>query len=89
MIIDTEYTRPNVTIETMKISEGFLYVYNYQGVHYRVFGSRKSLDDFIETGVNTWIFDTDVESEVENFGKIYEEDGEQRMKLNLQIRFLK
>lgn len=89
MIIDAEYIRPNITIETVEIAEGFLYVYNYQGIHYRVFDSRKSLNDFIEKGVSTWIFDTGIESELEKFGRIYEEDGEQRMKLNLQIRFLK
>lgn len=67
MITSVKYIRPNITIETIKISEGFLYVYNYQSVHYRVFDFRESLDDFIETGHKTWLFDIDTESEVEKF----------------------
>lgn len=74
MITSVKYIRPNITIETIKISKGFLYVYNYQGVHYRIFGSRESLDDFIETGNKTWLFDTDVESEVEKFVVIGDRD---------------
>jgi len=49
----TTYLRPNITTETITItnpnqSPKTLYVYNYKGVHYRVFSTQKHLENFLE-----------------------------------------
>lgn len=67
MIIDTEYIKPNITIETELIGAQKLYVYNYQGVHYRVFHSLLRLRDFITKESKTWNFECSNESQLEQY----------------------
>jgi len=57
MIIATKYIRPNITIETELIGTRKFYIYNYQGVHYRVFNSLLRLHDFITKESRTWNFE--------------------------------
>jgi len=37
MITKTQYIRPNITIETEIVGDEQYYVYNYQGIQYKVF----------------------------------------------------
>jgi hypothetical protein len=67
MIIATKYLRPNITIEYEMIDSKKYYVYNYQGVHYRVFNSLMSLGDFLFKEADTWIFDCCTEDELERY----------------------
>jgi YHS domain-containing protein len=53
MTSQTTHLRPNITVETITItnpnqSSKTLYVYNYKGVHYRVFSTQKHLENFLE-----------------------------------------
>ena len=53
MIAETTYIRPNITIETITHTnpnqpQKTAYVYNYQGVHYRVFSTQKDLEHFLQ-----------------------------------------
>ena len=48
-----EYITPNKTIETvsLKNTHSLLFIYNYQGTHFRVFTVLLSLISFFELGV--------------------------------------
>lgn len=63
-----EYITPNKTIETVsfKNTDKLLYIYNYKGIHYRVFTELLLLISFFERGVEPkHTFCTD--EEVDNF----------------------
>jgi len=49
---NTNYVTPNRTFETITIdgSNRFLYVYNYKGVHFRLFTEIFELAQFLELG---------------------------------------
>lgn len=67
MLIKTTYLRPNITVELEIIKSKKFYVYNYQGVHYRVFNSLKNLQSFIKRGSDVWVFDCDTENQLEKY----------------------
>lgn len=47
-----EYIRPNITIEVISVinncAETVYYVYNYKGTSFRLFSSKKHLEDFFD-----------------------------------------
>lgn len=47
MIITTTYIQPDITIESELIGLKKFYIYNYKGVHFRVFHSLADLKKFI------------------------------------------
>lgn len=67
MITATTYIRPNITIEYELIGLKKFYVYNYKGVHYRVFNSLKTLRDFLAKGCDLWIFECNTENELDKY----------------------
>lgn len=67
MITATKYIKPNITIETELIGTEKFYVYNYKGVHYRLFSSLLGLHDFIAKGSKTWDFECDNELQLERY----------------------
>ncbi len=50
--LEIEYIRSSRTIETIEVSSGdkakIYYIYNYEGIHFRLFGSLISLIQFFE-----------------------------------------
>lgn len=52
--LHTEYLQPNRTIETILVTKGAyaqtVWVYNDEGLHFRVFNSLLALFDFLNTG---------------------------------------
>jgi hypothetical protein len=52
--LHTEYLQPNRTIETILVTQGphtqTVWVYNDEGLHFRVFDSLIALFDFLNTG---------------------------------------
>lgn len=64
MITATTYIKSNITIDSESVGSRRFYVYNYKGVHYRVFNSSTNLRDFIAEGCKTWIFECDNENEL-------------------------
>ena len=69
MTFATTYLKPNITIETELIGVRKFYVYNYQGINYRVFCSLINLQNFIKKGQATWSFECCVESDLEEYFK--------------------
>lgn len=67
MIIATKYIRPNITIDSELIGTEKFYIYNYQGVHYRVFDSLDALNIFLNSEHTTWCFECETENELEKF----------------------
>lgn len=67
MILATTYLKPNITIESELIGSKKFYVYNYKGVHYRVFNSLMNLQKFIVKEYKTWIFECGTEDELEKY----------------------
>jgi len=67
MTLSTAYLKPNITIEAELIGSNKFYVYNYQGVHYRVFNSLMNLQKFIAKEYKTWIFECGTEDELEKY----------------------
>ena len=67
MITSVKYLKPNITIETEIIKAGKVYVYNYQGVHYRVFNSLVNLHKFMKDEIKTWDFECDSEKNLEKY----------------------
>ncbi len=67
MIAKTTYIRPNITIEYEIIGSRKFYIYNYKGIHYRVFCSLKNLRNFITKACETWIFECGTENELEKY----------------------
>ena len=65
MIEETEYIKPNVTIETELVGSERFYIYNYQGMHYRVFDSNVALNMFLSNESATWCFECDNELQLE------------------------
>ncbi len=69
MITSTKYIKPNITIETEHVGERTFYIYNYQGVHYRVFNSFSGLHNFVTNESKTWDFECDNEFQLEQYLK--------------------
>lgn len=67
MILTTTYLKPNITIESELIGSNKFYVYNYQGINYRVFNSLMSLQSFLVRECKTWIFECGAEDELEKY----------------------
>lgn len=65
MIITTTYIQPDITIESELIGLKKFYIYNYKGVHFRVFHSLANLKKFISWGKNTWFFECEKEDDLE------------------------
>lgn len=65
MIITTTYIQPDITIESELIGLKKFYIYNYKGVHFRVFNSLADLQKFISWGKNTWSFECEKEDDLE------------------------
>ena len=72
MITATEYIKPNITIETEVVGTRKFYIYNYQGVHYRIFNSLLALRNFIGKEYKTWDFECSSELKLEQYLKKYE-----------------
>ena len=69
---NVEYLTPNKTIETVsfKNTDRLLYIYNYKGIHYRVFIELLALINFLACGVEPkHTFCTD--EEVDEFISLY------------------
>lgn len=67
MNIATIYLRSDITIESEIIGAKKFYVYNDQGIYYRVFDSLIKLGKFIKGGCVTWIFECEAENELEKY----------------------
>lgn len=67
MITATAYIQPNITIESEIVGSKKFYVYNYKGVHYRVFRSRIKLQESLAKERKTWIFECNTEGELEEY----------------------
>lgn len=72
--IDTEYLRSNRTIDTVLITEGSLnitlWIYNYEGIHFRVFYTLLSVFNFIQNSIepeNSFYSETDLDNFLLNF----------------------
>ena len=63
----TTYLCPNITIETESVGANNFYVYNYKGIHYRVFDSSENLQNFLDIEKDTWIFECCTENELEEY----------------------
>ena len=66
--------RSNITIEALQLpipdngsSRKLMFLYNYQGEHYRLFESFKALKMFLDTGANTCCFETEDEQEIDSY----------------------
>lgn len=60
----TSYITPNRTLETIRLygSDAYLYVYNYKGVHFRLFMDLVELAQFFQLGTEPkYEFSDDVE----------------------------
>lgn len=69
MITSTKYIRPNITIDTEIFGAKKFYIYNYQGVHYRVFSSLLGLQTFVLNETKTWDFECGNEFQLEQYFK--------------------
>ncbi|MCK5320354.1 hypothetical protein KAJ61_03120 [Candidatus Parcubacteria bacterium] len=67
MTITTKYICPNITIDVGLVGLKKFYVYNYKGVHYRVFNSLINLRDFIASGYESCVFECETEDELEEY----------------------
>ena len=64
MVCHTEYITSNRTLETISLdgSDTYLYVYNYKGVHFRLFMDLVELAQFFQFGTEPkYDFSEDVE----------------------------
>ena len=65
--IDTTYIRPSRTIETILTpSKSVVFVYNYEGYHFRVFLDKKSMQTFFDDGIDS-SFGFDNETDLDNY----------------------
>lgn len=67
MITSTKYIKPNITIDTELVGELKFYIYNYKGVHYRVFSSLLGLQTFVLKETKTWDFECGNEFQLEQY----------------------
>jgi YHS domain-containing protein len=72
MTSQTTHLRPNITVETIALGNPnqtpkTLYVYNYKGVHYRVFSTQKHLENFLENIPAPILADFTNDSELDAF----------------------
>lgn len=78
MITATKYIKPNITIETNHVGAKKFYIYNYQGVHYRVFDSLDALNAFLNSERATWCFECETESDLNLFFEPWQEQSSPR-----------
>lgn len=68
--LEVEYLKPNRTIETVSIKNGklkkLLWIYNYEGTHFRVFDSLKEVIEFSNSSIEAK-HSFDKENELDNF----------------------
>ena len=67
MITEKKYLKPNITIETESVGMLKFYIYNYKGIHYRVFDSLVALNMFLNKTQATWCFECDSEIELNSY----------------------
>ena len=70
--IDVSYLRPSRTIETILLKKDnekrIVYVYNYEGVHFRVFNSVIDIIRFFDEDIDTKIiFETEKDEKLDNY----------------------
>lgn len=67
--VSTDYLRPNRTIETIHFSEknATFIMYNYQGVHFRLFATKIQLNNFLSQKPYKLLLETCSESEMDAF----------------------
>jgi hypothetical protein len=68
--IDTEYLRANRTIETIVVKQGIFskafWIYNYEGIHYRVFENLLDVFNFLNNSIEP-AHSFDNENKLDNF----------------------
>lgn len=67
MITSTCYLKSNITIEAEVIGADNFYIYNYKGIHYRVFKSSLTLNQFLNYEHPVWFFECNSERELDLF----------------------
>jgi hypothetical protein len=67
MITATIYLQPDITVDADLVGDRKLYMYNYRGIHYRVFRSIIDLQRFFRTGEESFVFDCESETELEKY----------------------
>jgi len=67
MMLATIYLCPNITVESFLVGVKKFYVYNYKGVHYRVFCSLEKLRQFLLQETNTFDFECENEKELDEY----------------------
>lgn len=63
-----EYFRPNRTLETYRnVETGHpFYVYNYEGIHYRLFQTKREKNNFFEKGIEPML-DFEIEESLDKY----------------------
>jgi YHS domain-containing protein len=67
MTLATLYIYPNITVESFLIGVRKFYIYNYKGVHYRVFCSLGNLRKFLSQEIDVHDFECESENELEKY----------------------
>lgn len=67
----TIHLRPSRTIEIVQKSKNVLFIYNYEGKHFRVFRTKEDIKDFLTNRSNNYIFETNSEIILENYIDLY------------------
>ncbi|MCB1144819.1 MAG: hypothetical protein KDK54_21405 [Leptospiraceae bacterium] len=71
--LETEYIRSDLTIEVLLIQDKIslktrvVYIYNYQGIHFRVFDSLLGLSQFFRSGEDASLIDFDTDEELDEY----------------------
>ena len=71
--LETEYIRSDLTIEVLLIQDKIsqktrvVYIYNYQGIHFRVFDSLLSLCQFFRSGEDACLIDFDTDEDLDEY----------------------
>lgn len=66
-MLATIYLHPNITVESFLVGVKKIYVYNYKGVHYRVFCSLEKLRQFLSQENETFDFECESENELDKY----------------------
>ena len=65
------YLRPSRTIEIVKLSmnkqSSILYIYNYEGYHFRVFKSKKNIKNFFMNNNYEIIYETNDNQDLDDY----------------------
>jgi hypothetical protein len=65
------YLRPSRTIEIIKLGmnkrSNILYIYNYEGNHFRVFDSKKNIKNFLMNNDYDIIYETNIDKELDDY----------------------